>query len=535
MARRKKNDADPLALLLAIPIAIFTFFKEHMEITITLGIILVVAIIAVIAAKRAKRAAYLCWYYDRDRRIEELGINDKFDVALTNAILKAQVEGTTVTIGKPNADFDNVKEAYKLAFQSAQIIHGSDSLSASDSGRALNSGFGIKANYAPLVLRYTGENNGGYVFYVFPETILAFVEGPEKVVFLAAYKPEAMKISCGGLAVPKSVVVYEKTQYDIRYYDKFSPVRDAEILSSRWEVVNKDGSRSFKGGLLPEHNPLHFKLKYGKVTFSMGHYTMDTSFSRYKPSSILALAHDNYKKTLNNSEMRKEASSNLTGNLNKVIDKKMSEAVKPEVDTSKMDAVFTSVDVKEKTEKESVAAIFTSTEKSMENESVPTVKVEQPTSIINEKPLVKKTPITVDDARYRNRMVANAICKELNHIYYGKHEFKVYQVRKDRENWKMQDAGVYTYIEDNGVQHCIELNIRTKIEDGTTNLELYIWCDNPSLTEKKYGAVINKNSMSLKGNGYNIILPNDFQGDEASMSKELIEISKVLFYDIAKL
>ena len=535
MARRKKNDADPLALLLAIPVAIFMFFKEHIGLTIVLAIILVAAIIAVIAAKKAKRAAYLRWYYDRDRRIAELNINDKFDVALTNAILKAQAEGTTVSVGKPNAAFDSVKEAYRLASQSNEILHGSDKLYSSDSNRALNSTFGIKATYAPLVLRYVGENNGGYVFYVFPETILAFVEGPEQVVFLAAYKPEALKITCNGLSVPKSMIVYEKTQYDIRYYDKFSPVRDAEIISSQWEVVNKDGSRSFKGGLLPEHNPLHFKLKYGKTTFTIGGYSMATSYSRYKPSMALVAAHDNYKRTLNGTEVRKEAVRDLTETLNKVVDKKMDEKSAPKVDTSKMDSVFTSVDTKEKAEKETVAPIFTATEKVVEQPIVTPTKAVTPETTPSRRSEPIKKAITVDDARYRNRMVANNITKELNHLYHGQHEFKVYQVRKDRDDWKMQDAGVYTYITDNGVQYCIEFDIRTNLDDGITNLEFFVWCDNAGLTKKKYESIINKNNMSSKGNGFTIVLPNDYQGDENSMSTELTEIVKTLFIDIANL
>lgn len=502
MARRSKNSGgDAAALILAIPVAIVVFFIEHVWLAILLGCIVLIAIISIIIAKKRRRAAYLKWYYDRDRRIAELNINHLFDVELTNAIFKAQQEGTTVSIGKANHSFDSFKEAFKLATQSSEIIQGKDALSASNSGRALIASFGIKATYDPVVLRYIGENNGGYAFYVFPETILAFVEGPEQVVFLAAYKPEALKIMCSSTSVAKSKIVYDKTQYDIRYYDKYCSVRDAEIISSRWEVVNQDGSRSFRGGLKPEHNPLHFNLKYGKITFSVGGYSMHTIFSRYKPSLTLVAAHEMYKKGLNQQVIPEENTTAFSNTIKKIMEEKKA-ALNAQITVANESAV--------------------ETPKPDEN------KVKENLPILSK-------PISVDDARYRNRMVANNIIKELNHEYHGKHEFKLYQVRKDRDDWKMQDAGVYTYIADNGVEYCVEFDIRTKTEDGSTQLEFFVWCDNPALTKKKFDSIIDKNSMMPKGNGYSVILSKDYQNEESIMSKELTEIVKVLFADVAKI
>lgn len=502
MARRSKNNGgDAAALILAIPVAIVAFFIEHAWLAILLGCIALFAIITVIIAKQRRRAAYLKWYYDRDRRIAELNINHMFDVELTNAIFKAQQEGTTVSIGKANHSFDSFKEAFKLATQSSEIIQGKDALSASNSGRALTATFGIQTTYDPVILRYIGENNGGYAFYVFPETVLAFVEGPEQVVFLAAYKPEALKIMCSSTSVTKSKIVYDKTQYDIRYYDKHCPVRDAEIISSRWEVVNQDGSRSFRGGLKPEHNPLHFNLKYGKVTFSVGGYSMHTIFSRYMPSMTLVAAHEMYKKGLNERTPQKEDATAFTNTIKKIAEEKKA-ALNAQIVATNKDNVETS----------------------------------RPSEIkIEEKPPVISKPISIDDARYRNRMVANNIIKELNHQYHGKHEFKLYQVRKDRDDWKMQDAGAYTYIADNGVEYCVEFDIRTKTEDGTTHLEFFVWCDNAEQTKKKFDNVIKKNDMTPKGNGYSVILSKDYQNEESAMSKELTEIVKVLFADVAKI
>ena len=42
-----------------------------------------------------------------------------------------------------------------------------------------------------------------------------------------------------------------------------------------------DGRRSFRGGLLPQHNPLHFTLKYGKLIVGFGYYSIGASFSNF--------------------------------------------------------------------------------------------------------------------------------------------------------------------------------------------------------------------------------------------------------------
>lgn len=295
MAKKRKNNVGFLYLIYIIPIAIISFFKEHIELAIILGVILIVSIIIVILAKKSKRASYLRWYYDRNRRIAELNLCNELDEQTTDAILKAQNDGTNVNIGKSNSMFNSVLDAYKMIIKSNDILHNSDKLSFGYSEGVLSSKFGIKVTSMPLVFRYTGENNGGYVFYVFPDTILTFIEGPEKNVFLAAYQPGALKITYTELSVRKgNIVVNDKTQNPIRYYDRYNPIKDAEIISSGWKVVNQDGSRSFRGGLLPQNNPLHFILKYGKITISMGDFSMETLFSNYQSAKDFATLHSDY-------------------------------------------------------------------------------------------------------------------------------------------------------------------------------------------------------------------------------------------------
>lgn len=284
MGKKRKNKGDDfLYLFIAIPIAIIMFFKEHVELAIILGVILLVSIVLVIFAKRAKRASYLRWYYDRDRRIAELNLNSYLDEQITNEITNAQADGKAVNIDKSNILFNDVVDAYEMLMKSNEIVNGNDKLVIDYLTEEVINKFKINATSTPFVFKYIGENNGGYAFYVFPEIILTFLEGPENKIFIAAYKPSALKMTCTAVSVKKgNIVVNDKTQNSIRYYDKYNPIKDAEIISSGWKVVNQDGSRSFRGGLLPQNNPLHFILKYGKITITMGDYSMETSFSRYK-------------------------------------------------------------------------------------------------------------------------------------------------------------------------------------------------------------------------------------------------------------
>lgn len=292
MARRNRSTnpitvADILGVLLVC--AFFLLLKHLPWLLFTIVAVIIGAIVI-------KRRKYLRWFYDRDRRIAELNADDYMDTALTEAILQAAAEGSAVAVGENNPALDKVKESYELLLESCDILHGDAELSSENTDRALIPENGIVAENEPMILRFIGENKGGYVFYVFPETILAFLEGPQQVVFLAAYSPAALSLSYkpGSHTLPP-VVVEEKSQRPIEYYDRYCPVPDGHIISSRWEVTNKDGSRSFRGGLRPENNPLHFTLKYSQLVVEFGDYSVTTAFSRFDPAVFLTVAFNEFK------------------------------------------------------------------------------------------------------------------------------------------------------------------------------------------------------------------------------------------------
>lgn len=306
----KKNSSDPVLLLLAIPVAIFMFLKEHIWIAVLIGVLIIAAVVGVNIAKKKNFDAFLRNFYDRNRGMAQLNADSYIDLKLTEAIINAMDNKLAVTVGKKDPAFQEMLETTKQVFLSQDAIHSGTVLSCLPSktvastinnyhgfwANPMKDGFGIEPACDPIIIRSSDRDYRGYVFYVFPETVLAFLEGPEQVVFVAAYKPEALALSSCIYRKNISTIVYEKSQKEIRYYDRFCPVKDAPILSSKWEVTNQDGSRSFKGGLLPEHNPLHFELKYGTLAVRFGDYSVSSSFSRFDAVARLTAMHSKYNK-----------------------------------------------------------------------------------------------------------------------------------------------------------------------------------------------------------------------------------------------
>ena len=540
-----------MAILLAIPVAIYNFFKENVWLAILIGVVVIVVVIGVIVAKKRKQAAYLRWFYDRNRRIAELDADDFIDVTLTEAIIQAAATGSTVAIGREDAELSSVKDAYMQLLQSNDILQSDEALSAQNTGRALTTANGISLNSDPMIFRYIGENNGGYVFYVFPDTILVFVEGPEQVVFIAAYKPAALSLYCGTLRYTlRPQVIQDKTQKPIRYYDRYCPIHDAKIISSRWEVTNKDGSRSFRGGLLPENNPLHFTLKYGKLTVKLGNYSVDTSFSRYDSTKLLTVAYDEFKNgrvtELANTETVKTSPDPIkpVSSDSKAGQQRLIERMTLDINRNVHGNVFTSVTTRQEAEKveKAMPAVFVATNNLLEKEDdaevVETVeigepsedkKIAEPKTIPSVSSATKKS-ISIDDARSRNRMIANKIAQELNQKYKGQYDFKVYQVRKPRSDWAMQDAGIYTHIKDDANnEYTIDFNIRTDVENVRTKLEFYVWSKQSDLVKARYSGIIAAHSMKIKDTGYHFVGLTDYENES------LITMANTLKNDVTAL
>ena len=134
-----------------------------------------------------------------------------------------------------------------------------------------------------------------YYIVIFSNTILLFIDPRNKPVkFLCALKQTACNVSFKTETIEKTVAVYETSREPIEYYEKYNPVPDSKILDCNWEVTNRDGSRSFRGGLKPENNPLHFYLEYGVVTLSICSTSLEYGFSNSDLAKIFAEEYSKY-------------------------------------------------------------------------------------------------------------------------------------------------------------------------------------------------------------------------------------------------
>ena len=507
MAKNSKNNplADGLLLLLAIPVLIFSFLMENLW-ALILVIIFAIGIVVFLVLRHQ---AFLNHYYDKERWKSLINAPQQLDADLTNAIESAVANGTTVKIGSENNAFVEMRNAIPEVFLSKHQIPSGVVLSCLDFKHVMNNAstsnivplgeqFGIKPVCVPMILRSNDKKRRGLVLYVFGETVLAFVEGPERVVFIGAYKHDVLTISCTVERVHKSVIVNDHSQEIAAYYSHYNPIKDATIIGSHWEVTNQDGRRSFRGGLLPENNPLHFTLKYGKMTWNIGNYSVYSAFSRYAAVERISSLYNNYKAKVRVKPQPQPKAE------------PKNEATQPPKNDPKKneDSIFYSTNTMEKPTEEKTASIFTEVHNISAQKTVET-PAPSPEPEITE--TVALSPVTAEEARQKNRTVANNVMNALKSN--DNFEFKVYQVRKDRDDWWIQDAGVHTSQVIKDVPYYIEFNIRTTPTTGSTKVEFFIWSNAGSDVMFNYEKIIRKYNMYPKLEGYSVVLDTEY-GDK---------------------
>jgi NADH pyrophosphatase NudC (nudix superfamily) len=99
----------------------------------------------------------------------------------------------------------------------------------------------------------------------------------------------------------------------------------------------------------------------------------------------------------------------------------------------------------------------------------------------------------------------------------------------------MQDAGIYTYINVDGVRYTVEFNIRTIPEDGTTQLEFFVWADTIVSVQRAFQSVIDRENMQIKATGFSVLYDKDYQNlTNEQMLAELEPVIKALFASLAE-
>ncbi len=580
MARQKKyapliQPKTPLetviVLILLLPCCLWGYVKEN-PVQGTLVIAAIAGIIVFIVQRnKKKRAEYLKWFYNRERRIKELAGDAYIDIDLTNKISEAARAGKTVVCGKDFIHYNGMEYWWEMTNQSHRIcVEGGDQISSQDKGEALSGKYGVSVNKGrdPIVFRCIGENQGGYVFYIFAETVLAFVEGPEKTVFLAAYSPKLIKLSYESVSKVISTVVQEKTQYDIRYYDKFNPIPDAAVIRSQWKVTNKDGSRSFKGGLLPQNNPLTFELLFTKIHFRIGNYYAAMSYSCDKDNPVNFV--DDYEHftsvwdkglthvwddTAGETRESYYASMSSSTNYDSVVDEEEDSALddSEEIAASAFSRTDAEINdqapieekpyvVEEETAVEPQVAIASNPEPVNESSTEAKTPKSSTEPIIEEEKTEEELNIDgeTESVRVRNREIAKKAVDALNRTYPDKYDFKTYQVRKPRENWNLQDAGVYTYVDDKeGNQYTIEFDLITDLKIHKSAVRFSIWGKTKELVAEKYKITVSKGKMNVNGDGYTVLIKRDYESmSEADISanftKDCLTLMRLVSYDDPK-
>ncbi len=321
--------------------------------------------------------------------------------------------------------------------------------------------------FNPIVVRFENNKRRGYSFIIYPFETFAYVSGAFGTKFIACYKTsEFFDAKIDNIRYTKSVIVYEKTQNSIECYYHYCPVKDATILgSTNWQVTNKNGSRSFKGGLLPEHNPLIFRLRYGLVIFKFGNYKEMVSLSNCR-------CVEDFEEYYKESYFRMVWFSAKPSDVEILSEQNDEEFSETEQQVLKSEVTYNPTDYISSVN----AGLAASTVESAmyENENS---EIEEETPEINSEDDSEEEnlPLSLDELRARNKRIFKMTCDKLNESKcLGGNEFKVYQCRKDYDIWKKTDAGVYTYIQD----YCLELNIHSN-QNGIESLAtLLIKSDN---------------------------------------------------------
>ena len=548
----KVNPNNPIellaALIVGIPLVIIGYAVKYPVFGYILVVVIITVVFFVIRWKRKKRAEYLKWFYDRNRRIQELNANDYIDLDLTNAIINAANSGKAVAIGQDSKFFQDYRDSYEDLFRSQDIRHSGNKLFNSESDSL--SGNGIAAKSKPLIFRYVGENNGGYAFYIFNETVLAFIEGPEKRVFLAAYRPNVINYNLHWGRVEEKLIVHDKTQYNIRHYYKHNPVPEAEIESATWEVVNKDGSRSFRGGLLPEHNPLIFRLRYGALELHFGDFANTTYFSNVKAFREFAEVQGDYYKRLprHSSSRVNFAPEPEPAKKEEDVFSRTTASQEERRERTQHNSVYQE-DRKEREPQSREDSIFSRTdvppvapEVRQSNPSPEATRTEEPKE--EAKPVNGTKPKSLDEGstRARNKDIASSVVDDINKIFagLGRYSFKTYQVRKPRTGWGMQDAGVYTYTKDSkGNEYTIEFDLHTNLEIPKTDLKFSVWGKTKDMVAERYNFTVTKAKMKPDGDGFSLTLPRDYESMTksamtAQFEKDILTLMKLIEADGVK-
>lgn len=507
---------------------------------ILLAVIAFVILFIGLKAQKAKK--YWAWYYSRERGLAELNMNSFLMNELTDSLLNG--EGASFS-GCNDIAYSNFKIANSNIFVAndvAYINNNNETGPYHKDNKDVNSLLGqvhVSTDGVPLDLYFATNKDGGYHFIVLPNIILAFISGIEKAVFVAAYDIRALSEEVSYINYQKSYDnITDMSHNDRSYFLRYCDVKDSQAIAAAWDYETKNG---YRDGRRQGNNSFRVKFKYTLVKYQIGSVQANIASSRTKNAEELNSAFNAFR----NSKTAKYKSSSTTSSTS---GKNASSQRKTDDDILN----FVNGDSKEKegsnrsaygskafNKDDYIDVEYREVPVNEENEARENddnIEATDANSAYEEKQQVdvsQRKAISEGDSRARNRELMSAVTDSMNSIYGSEYEFKVYQVRKNRDNWQMQDAGSYAYFERNGCKYCIEFNLRTTLDNGVTKLEFRLSSDDADLVGSYFGEIIQNHRMFPFNNGYSVFLEYDYQYDATDEVKnKLVILTKTLAEEV---
>lgn len=442
-------------------------------------------IILIVVVKSVKRRRYWTRYYNRDRGLAEIGASGWLLVSETNDALNG-VQRNIEGCGR--AEYVGLREAIEKAYSSNEVAYlDSDNnytakhMNDNYEGDMLLSSVGVVADDRVINIYCELSKDGGYHFVILPRAVYVFITGKKKYTFVGAYGLELLSLSIDYIGYDKKYTHIDDMSHQPNgYFLRYCDIRDSKAISAGWEHETVDG---YRDGRRQGNNSFLVTFKYVKATYNWGDLSVITVFSNTSAGTQL-----------------RDTTKALKG-----ASKKWNLPAKAEGETE--DDILALVK-----DQQSSAGDSASTEE----------------DILDRR---KTSCISCEDARSRNRYIVKAIQSELTSLFGSELDFKTYQVRRDYDDWKLQDAEVFAYIDRGNAKFCMEYILRTTLETGTTFFEYKISCeDGANLVLQYFSETIKKYGMEEYRNSYRKVFDRDLQSlsGDATVAKIVPEIRQFI-------
>lgn len=435
------------AAIFAAGVGIYNWMNENSQLVMIILFCIFLLLALIFLAKYISNRRYWQWYFSRERGLQDISAPNLLLEEETNKALEKESHYVT---GCNEQGYLNYKEAIETAFNSDEILYAQDSVvkdrytPSPFPVSTLLNSINVKTDNEAFNIFLQIDPNGGYNLVVLPNLIYVFIVGGNNYSFVAAYRSQMMQLVIDHLRYRKTYTHIT----DMAHKPKGYFLRYCDVHDSTALGANwkYETNDGYRDGRRQSNNAFIVEFCYTELTFTCGQLKSVIACSNTDSYDLITNAFNYYQ----NPDQWVEAT-----------------ILTPEPQ---------------------VEAIQTETPKAIAPPG---------------------DAISCDDARNRNREICKAICDKLGEIaeHYGI-EFKVFQVRKERDGWNLQDSEVYTDIDVDGTKVCLEFILRTDLSTANTNLEYKISSDDVSLLKERYSRIIADNNMTEVNSSFHAVVDN---------------------------